>query len=161
VTVTPPLAVDVGRADQRDNYGHVEPMSVHFDDIDATGVVHNMRYGLLLERAMVAFWARHGHSFNQGRPTTPDAFNVVKEFSISYHTPIRDTGEVGVHFWIERLGESSAVYAFRLLSADGRTVYAEGRRVVIKLDQTTLTPSPWTPASRATAETLLRPEAAL
>jgi acyl-CoA thioester hydrolase len=66
-----------------------------------------------------------------------------------------------VHFWIERLGESSAVYAFRLLSADGRTVYAEGRRVVIKLDQTTLTPSPWTPASRATAETLLRPEAAL
>lgn len=152
MTLALPLSVE---------YGHLESVSVHFDDFDAMGFVHNVRYALLVERAMVAFWTRNGHTFEQGRPTTPDAFNVVKEFSISYRTPIRDTGEVGVHFWIERLGDSSAVYAFRLLSADGRTVFADGRRVIIKLDQATLMPSPWTSAGRATAETLLRPAADL
>jgi hypothetical protein len=43
VTVALPLAVNDGRADQREHYGHVEPMSVHFDDIDSMGVVHNVR----------------------------------------------------------------------------------------------------------------------
>jgi hypothetical protein len=43
-------------------------------------------------------------TFRDGRPTTPDAFNVVKEFSISFRTPIRGIGEVRVHFWLEHLG---------------------------------------------------------
>jgi acyl-CoA thioester hydrolase len=148
VTLTLPLAVD---------YGHLESAYVHFDDLDAMGVLHNARYALLLERAMIAFWNRHGHSFEGGRPTTSDAFNVVKEFSISYHTPIRTTGEVAVHFWTENVGGSSGVYGFRVLSPDGSTVFAEGRRVVIKLDQTTLRPAAWTPGARAIAESLLRP----
>jgi acyl-CoA thioester hydrolase len=54
------------------------------------------------------------------------------------------------------MGTSCAVYTFCLLSSDGTTVFAEGRRVVIKLDRETLRPSPWTPEARAVAEGLLR-----
>jgi acyl-CoA thioester hydrolase len=147
--LTTPLSVDI-------DHGHAETVSVHFDDLDAMGVVHNGRYALLLERALAAFWRRHGHAFDEGRPTTSDSFNVVKEFSIRYHTPIRTVGEVVVHFWIERLGESSGVYAFRVVSPDGATEFAEGRRVVVKLDPQTLRPTPWTADARAVAETLLR-----
>jgi acyl-CoA thioester hydrolase len=132
-------------------------LPVHVDDLDPMGMVHNARYPLLIERALATFWARHGHTFRDGRPTTPDAFNVVREFNISYRAPIRGTGDVVVHFWLEHLGSSSGVYKFRLLSTDGATVFAEGRRVVIKLDQKTLRPSPWTPEARAVAEGLLRP----
>lgn len=138
------------------DYGYVKPLPVHFDDLDPMGMVHNARYALLVERALTTFWNRRGHTFHDGRAITPDAFNVVKEHSISYRAPIRGAGDVLVHFWLEHMGRSSAVYGFRLLSPSGTTVYAEGRRVVIKLDQTTLRPSPWTPETRAVAEGLLR-----
>jgi acyl-CoA thioester hydrolase len=110
------------------DYGHVELLPAHFDDLDPLGMVHNARYALLVERALATFWRQHGHTIRDGRPTTPDAFNVVKEFSISYRAPIAGTGEVGVHLWLEHLGESCAVYGYRLLSSDGATVHADGRR---------------------------------
>lgn len=138
------------------DYGHAELLPVHFDDLDPMGMIHNARYALLIERALATFWRHHGHTFSDGRPTTADAFNVVKEFTIRYRAPIRGPGDVVVHFWLEHMGTSCAVYTFCLLSSDGTTVFAEGRRVVIKLDRETLRPSPWTPEARAVAESLLR-----
>lgn len=137
-------------------YGDVAWMPVHFDDLDALGMLHNARYALLVERAMISWWAAHGVSFAGGSPTTPDAFNVVRESAITFHLPVRGTGEVGVHFWVERLGNSSADYRFRFISRDGRTVYAEGKRVVINVDPVSLRPAPWSEDGRATAATLLR-----
>jgi acyl-CoA thioester hydrolase len=98
-----------------------------------------------------------GHSFEDGRPTTPDVVHAVREYSITYHQPIRGTGEVLVHFWLDRFGESSGVYGFRFVSTDGRTVHADGRRIIVKLDPDTLRPSPWTAGAREVASALLRP----
>jgi len=139
------------------DYGYVVPFVVHFDDLDAMGIVHNARYAVFLERALSQWWAERGHSYTGGRPTTTDAMHAVAEYSITYNVPVRGTGEIGVHIWIERLGESSAVYRFRMLSADGRTVHAEGRRVNIKLDPKTLRPAPWSDDARAKAALLLKP----
>ena len=139
------------------DFGHIEAVPVFFDDFDPMGVVHNARYALLLERALTNFWAARGHAFEAGRPLTPDAFNVVREYSITYHVPIRDTGDVAVHFWLEHLGASSGVYAFRVMSPDAGTVYADGRRVVVKLDPATLRPSPWSDDAITIATTLLHP----
>jgi acyl-CoA thioester hydrolase len=147
-TATVPFTVD---------FGHVEFVAVHFDDFDPMGVVHNARYALLLERAMAAFWGSHGHSYVGGQPTTSDSFNVVKEYSITYRMPIVNVGDVAVHIWTDRVGESSGVYGFRVLSADGETIHAEGKRVVVKLDPVTLRPAPWTPESRVIAASLARP----
>jgi acyl-CoA thioester hydrolase len=137
--------------------GHVEPMPVHFDDLDAMGIVHNARYAVMLERALSAFWSRHGFGFAGGGATKSDVFHAVAEYAVSYQTPIRSTGEVGVHFWVERLGESSVVYGFRVVSADGETVHAQGRRVNVKLDPVTLRPAPWSDEARAIVAGLTAP----
>ena len=137
-------------------YGHLEPCFVYYDDLDAVGILHNTRYAVLLERALGAFWARHGYTFADGVFTQPDACVAVAEFSIKYRAPVRGSGEIGIHFWLEVLSDSSAVYGFWVLSADGATVHADGRRVHIRLDPATLRPATWTPACRVLAQTLLR-----
>ena len=138
------------------SYGDVVRMPVHFDDLDAMGVLHNARYAVLVERAVVLWWTERGVSFAGGRPTTPDAFNVVREYSITFHRPVRGTGEIDVHFWLERLGATSADYRFRVTSTDGETVFAEGRRVNVRVEPATMRPAPWTDRGRETAAALLR-----
>ncbi|SCL61745.1 acyl-CoA thioester hydrolase [Micromonospora citrea] len=138
-------------------FGHVEHVTVHFDDLDALGLLHNARYAVLLERALTPYWAERGISFSGGRQIAPDAFHAVREFSITYRAPITGTGPVAVHFWLEHFGTSSAEYAYRFRSTDGGTVYAEGRRAIVRLDPATRRPTPWTEAARAVAATLLRP----
>lgn len=140
--------------------GDIAWMPVHFDDLDALGVLHNARYALFVERAMTTWWSARGVSFADGRPTTPDAFNVVREYAITFHLPVRGTGEIGVHFWIAKLGTSSADYRFRIVSREAPIVYAEGRRVVIKLDPVAMRPAPWSEQGRKLAATLLRTTAA-
>jgi acyl-CoA thioester hydrolase len=137
-------------------YGDVVRMPVHFDDLDAMGVLHNARYAVLVERAVVLWWTERGVSFSGGRPTTPDAFNVVREYAITFHRPVRGTGDIGVHFWLESMGTTSADYRFRVTSTDGATVFAEGRRVNVRLDPATMRPAPWTDHGRALGATLLR-----
>jgi acyl-CoA thioester hydrolase len=137
-------------------YGHTTAVPVHFDDIDAMGIVHNARYALMLERALTAFWAERGHAITAKGPTSSDVINAVREFTITYHRPIRGTGEVAVHFWLEKLGGTSAVIGFRFVSADGATLYADGHRVNVKLDPATLRPAPWSDDAREISRTLLR-----
>lgn len=138
-------------------FGHIEPVVVHFDDLDAMGLLHNGRYPVLVERALTPYWTARGHSFDGGRPTSPDMFHAVREFAITYRVPIRGTGRVAVHFWLEHFGDTSAEYGFRFLSAAGDVVHAEGRRAIVRLDPATLRPTPWTDAGRAVAATLMRP----
>ncbi|MFC0533063.1 acyl-CoA thioesterase [Phytohabitans kaempferiae] len=140
------------------DHGHVEPIAIYFDDLDAMGIVHNARYAVLLERAVTPYWTARGHYFDHNGPSTPDLFHAVREFAITYHRPIRGAGQVLVHFWLDKLGETSAQYRFRFLSRDGATCYAEGRRAIVRLDPATLRPTPWTESAREVATSLLKPE---
>lgn len=136
-------------------FGHVEPVLVYFDDLDPMGIMHNARYAVLVERALAHYWSARGHSFENGRPTSPDMVHAVREFAITYRQPIRGTGPVAVHFWLEHFGRTSAEYGFRFLAADG-TVHADGKRAIVRLDSATLRPVPWSEAARAVAATLLK-----
>ena len=113
------------------------------------GIVHNARYAVLRRAGAHRVLGQRAatRSTGGGRPP-PDVFHAVREFAITYRTPIRGTGEVAVHFWLDQFGETSAVYGFRVLSPDGATVHAEGRRAIVRLDPTTLRPTPWTAAAR-------------
>jgi acyl-CoA thioester hydrolase len=122
--------------------GQVETVPVYFDDLDAMGVVHNARYVTLFERALTAYWDRAGWAFDPAAPHFDDVFFVVREFAITYQRPITSVGTVAVQLWLDDVGTSSAVYGFRILSADRAVVHAEGRRVQVKLDPRTLRPSP-------------------
>jgi len=135
--------------------GFLAPTPVYYDDLDSMGLVHNARYALMVERALHAFWEPRGYAFANGTYTHPDAFVAVAEYQISYKMPVRGTGHIAVQLWIDQLGDSSAVYAFRIVSADGATVHAEGRRVHIRLDPKTLRPTPWAPETKAICESLL------
>ncbi|MGW4466032.1 acyl-CoA thioesterase [Micromonospora sp. NPDC004704] len=141
-------------------FGHVEPIMVHFDDLDMMGIVHNAKYALLLERALTPFWADRGFAYENGQLSVPDMFHAVVELSVSFRAPIRGTGPILAHFWFERFGTTSAEYRFRLLSADGGTLHAEGRRAIVRLDPATLRPTPWTEDAIAVGKELLRPESA-
>lgn len=121
--------------------GVIEPVVVHFEDLDAMGVVHNGRYVLLFERALAAYWTRAGWAFDPGASHFKDVFFVVREFAISYHVPITHVGPVHVQLWLDHLGNTSAVYGFRVLSEDETVTHAEGRRVQVRLDPATLRPA--------------------
>ena len=136
--------------------GVIEPVMVHFDDLDAMGVVHNGRYVLLLERALAAYWARAGWAFDPGAAHFKDVFFVVREFAITYHMPITRVGPVHVQLWLDHLGNTSAVYGFRMLSEDETVTHAEGRRVQVRLDPATLRPAVIGPELRAACRPLQR-----
>lgn len=140
-------------------FGHVEHVTVHFDDLDAMGILHNARYAVLLERALTPYWTERGISFSAGRHSAPDVFHAVREFTIAFHAPVTGVGPLAVHFWLEHFGTTSARYAFEFRSPDGHTLHAEGTRSIVRLDPATLRPTAWTEAARAVAATLLRPAA--
>ena len=72
-----------------------------------------------------------------------------REFAITYHVPITRAGPVHVRLWLDHLGNTSAVYGFRVLSDDETVTHAEGRRVQVRLDPATLRPAAIGPESRA------------
>ncbi|GAB7041041.1 MULTISPECIES: acyl-CoA thioesterase [Catenuloplanes] len=137
-------------------YGVTAPVTIHFDDLDALGILHNARYAVLAERAILEWWAARGWTFAGNRPTKPDAFNVIREYSVTFHVPIAGAGPAAVHFWLEKLGTTSAEYRFRFLSADGSVVHAEGRRVNVCLDPATMRPTPWSDEARVAAKEITR-----
>ncbi|QKV96039.1 thioesterase family protein [Streptomyces sp. NA02950] len=135
----------------------VEPAEVHLDDLDFMGNLHNCRYPLLVERALVRIWARAGYSFVDGVPTHPDVVHVVLEQTFRYRSPIRGVGRVNVCFRMQRLGRSSMVYAFRVVSEDGQTVHAEGTRAEVNVDMASLGSAPWAEETRDLATKLFGP----
>ncbi|MBK3627138.1 acyl-CoA thioesterase [Streptomyces sp. MBT49] len=138
-------------------YGRIVPVTVHFDDLDALGMLHNARYPLLVERAWSEFWQDNGVRFDGDWASAGDACNVVRELRIGYEVPVTRSGAYAVHLWLERLGRTGLTYGFRLCSADGGTTYARGTRVLVRLDAATLRPTPWSDAFRAAGRELLRP----
>jgi acyl-CoA thioester hydrolase len=135
-----------------------EQVMIHFEDLDAMGVVHNGRYVNVFERALVAYWGRAGWSYDPSHPRFAEMLFVVREFTITYHTPISRMGTVQVQLWIERLGTTSVIYGFRILSDDETVVHAEGRRVQVRLAPATLRPAPLSSDVREACRPLLADE---
>uniref|UniRef100_UPI0033DFD5F3 acyl-CoA thioesterase n=1 Tax=Streptomyces sp. NPDC006923 TaxID=3155355 RepID=UPI0033DFD5F3 len=136
--------------------GVLIPVDVHFDDLDTLGMLHNSRYQVLVERAWVAFWRDRGFGGEKG--IEGDGFNVIKAFSITYDVPVTMFGQYGVHLWVERMGTTSTTAGYRVCSADGGTTYAHGSRTVVRLDSTTLLPTPWSDRAREVARTIEAPQ---
>ena len=83
-------------------------------------------------------------------------FFVVREFAITYHVPITRVGPVHVRLWLDHLGNTSAVYGFKVISEDETVTHAEGRRVQVRLDPATLRPATIGPELRAASGPLRR-----
>ena len=134
---------------------YVHHSTVWFDELDMLGVLHNARYAIHVERAMAAWF----HSLTGIDPS--DGYNVVKHYEIEFLRPFtRERGELVVEVWLERLGTTSAVFAFRCVSAaqDGgepaagtEIEHARGTRTIVKVTHGELRPAPWSGSFRALA----------
>ncbi|CAL9636492.1 hypothetical protein SUDANB105_06232 [Streptomyces sp. enrichment culture] len=140
------------------SYGRLIPVTVHFDDLDALGLLHNARYPVLVERAWTELWQEHGVTFEGDWAAAGDACNAVRELRISYEAPVTRPGGYAVHLWLDRLGTTGLTYGFRFCSADGTVTYAQGSRVLVRLDAGTMRPAPWSERFRAAGRELLRPQ---
>ncbi|WP_406370267.1 acyl-CoA thioesterase [Streptomyces sp. NBC_00647] len=139
-------------------YGRLLPVTVHFDDLDALGLLHNARYPVMVERAWAALWYERGLSFEGDWEAAGDFCNAVKELRITYEAPVSRPGAYAVHLWLERLGNTGLTYGFRFCSLDGAVTYAQGTRVLVRLDPGTLRPTPWSDRFRTLGRELLRSE---
>ncbi|MFF3449485.1 acyl-CoA thioesterase [Streptomyces sp. NPDC002667] len=137
-------------------HGRLLPVTVHFDDLDALGLLHNARYPVLVERAWTALWNERGFGFEGDWEAAGDSCNAVKELRITYEAPVSRPGGYAVHLWLERLGTTGLTYGFRFCSSDGAVTYAHGTRVLVRLDAGTLRPAPWSERFRAVGRELLR-----
>ena len=139
------------------SYGRLLPVTVHFDDLDALGLLHNARYPVMVERAWTALWNDQGFLAYEGDwEAAGDFCNAVKELRITYDAPVSRPGEYAVHLWLERLGNTGLTYGFRFCSLDGAVTYARGTRVLVRLDPGTLRPAPWSDRFRTLGRELLR-----
>ncbi len=128
---------------------YVHRSTVWFDELDMLGVLHNARYAIHVERAMTAWY----HSLTGVDPS--DGHNVVKHYEIEFLRPFtRERGELAVEVRLERLGNTSAVYAFRCVSEVADSVqfeHARGTRTIVKVTPGDLRPAPWSEGFRAQA----------
>ncbi|WP_329455426.1 acyl-CoA thioesterase [Streptomyces sp. NBC_01497] len=139
------------------DYGFLEPQTVHFDDLDGFGMLHNSHYAVLAERAWVAYWQRREVAFSRDWELLDDGYNVAKELLVGFDLPIGRPGTYGVHAWVERLGRTSLTYGFRVCSEDASLTYAHGHRTVVRLERTTLRPTEWSGRVRELCQDLGRP----
>jgi acyl-CoA thioester hydrolase len=131
--------------------------SVHLDDLDSQGLLHNGHYSVLAERAWITyFMQQEGFQFLNGGTPVGDGFAVVKEMRISYENPVTQVGPIGVHLWIDRMGTTSLTHGFRVCSADGLVSHAHGTRTVVRLDPQTLRPMKWSAQARSLCQRLTR-----
>ncbi|MGR6917964.1 acyl-CoA thioesterase [[Actinomadura] parvosata] len=137
--------------------GHMVPVRVHFDELDPWGILHHSRYALLVDRALFTFWSERGADVDPDKSAFKEAIGVVRDLSISYLTPISGVCDPVVHVWVERVGRSSVVYGFRVLSPDRTVVHAEGRRVDVNVDPGTLASAPLGDAAREVLMALQTP----
>ncbi|WP_327589544.1 acyl-CoA thioesterase [Nonomuraea sp. NBC_00507] len=137
------------------SHGHIAPVRVHFDELDPMGMLHHSHYILLFDRAISAYWNEHGWDTDPAKAAFKEVILVVRDLNITYHVPITGVSEPLVHFWLEKIGRSSVIYGFRVLSSDQAVVHAEGRRVNVNLDPATFTPAPISAEAREAAIALL------
>lgn len=131
---------------------------IQFDELDALGVLHHARYVFLVERATIAFYFSCGRPWTEDPRDNPDQMHVVRDLRIEYLAPFRGMEEMRIGIWVEKLGRTSCSYGFECTNPGGGTLYARGRRTIVKLDPRTGRPTPWTASFRAEHEPLSRDE---
>lgn len=113
---------------------------VYFDDLDPFEILHNARYLFLFERAVGAFWMEIGMGSFKG---DAQQFHLVARNEVDYLSAVRGVCQVRVRVWIEKIGNSSLTFAFRMLPLDRDDDHARGRRTIVHVDRDSLQPVAW------------------
>ncbi len=115
---------------------------VYFDELDLNGTLHNARFALHVERAQSALFEQLGKQWHRFADRDPDLHYVVRELHVEFLNAVTAPGPMRVEITADKIGTTSAVYGFR---CGDETTYAQGHRVIVKVDPETGKPVPWSP----------------
>ncbi|GAB3029361.1 acyl-CoA thioesterase [Mycobacterium bourgelatii] len=114
----------------------IEKCPVHFDDLDAFGMLYAGRYYPLVERGIIRGITKMGFPIGH-----EDMNVVIREMKLTFGAPIRRVGEVELEFWLARVSRSTATHEFVVRSEDGEHV--RGYRTATKVNLATQRSAPW------------------
>lgn len=125
---------------------------VHFDELDALGVLHHTRYLIHLERAQQKFFEHllGVDDFNVERDE--DIYVVVHSVEARFREPLRNPGKINIEYQIDRIRSGGVTMSFGITSPASGATYCTGLRTVCKLSTDTHEPTTWTPKFRAAME---------
>lgn len=125
---------------------------VHFDELDALGVLHHTRYLIHLERAQQKFFEHLLGVDDFDADRDEDIYVVVHSLEARFREPLRKPGKLTVEYQITRIRSGGVTMAFQLVSPLSGTCYCSGLRTVCKLSPQTHQPTPWTEPFRQALE---------
>ncbi len=127
---------------------HEAVHEVFFDDLDAVGILHNVRYLLLAERTIGGLWAKLGFTATPQLLRTADRYHLVRANHIEYLRAVEGTGLLNVRVWVDHLGTSSLTFGFSIVAHGQDVEHAKGTRTIVCVDPVTKRPVPWSPEFR-------------
>ncbi|MFQ3226334.1 MAG: acyl-CoA thioester hydrolase [Lentimonas sp.] len=126
---------------------------VHFDEMDALGLLHRTRYLIHLERAQQKFF-KHllgVEDFNAERDE--DIYVVVHSLESRFREAVRAPGPIVVDYRIQRIRSGGVTMAFTIRDPQGERIFCDGTRTVCKLSGQTHRPIAWSEPFRLAMET--------
>jgi len=125
---------------------------VHFDELDALGVLHHTRYLLHLERAQQKFFEHLLGVDDFDADRDEDIYVVVHSLESRFRQPFRKPGPIVVDYTITRIRTGGVTMAYKIRNPEGDTIYCEGTRTVCKLSAEAHQPVAWTEPFRRAME---------
>lgn len=125
---------------------------VHFDELDALGLLHHTRYLIHLERAQQKFFEHllQVRDFNTERDE--DIYVVVHSLEARFREALSNPGKIAIEYEIDRIRSGGVTMTFRISGVDTGVLYCTGLRTVCKLSSKTHQPTIWTPKFRDALE---------
>jgi len=116
---------------------------VYYDQFDPQMILHHPQYLILVERALQA-WMEHVLAAPRfDWQNFPDMYLVARKIEIDFLGSVTKPSTVLVQLWCLQLRAAKWSVGFRLVSEDGQTTYAEGRRLSCKVAPETHQPRLW------------------
>jgi acyl-CoA thioester hydrolase len=115
-------------------------------DLDAFGHVNNSNFLTYLEESRIQWFRTLGREW-----VTETIAPLLAAVHINYRLPIEYPSEIAVELFASRIGNSSITIGHRIVSADGRALYADGDVVMVWIDRASGKPVPLPAAVREVA----------
>jgi acyl-CoA thioester hydrolase len=115
-------------------------------DLDAFGHVNNSNVLTYLEESRIQWFRTLGREW-----VTETIAPLLAAVHINYRLPIEYPSAIAVELFASRIGNSSITIGHRIVSADGRALYADGDVVMVWIDRASGKPVPLPAAVREVA----------
>ena len=108
------------------------PVELRWRDMDAFNHVNNATFLTYLEEARIRWFGSLGTGW-----LTEQVMPLLAAVQVNYRMPISYPAEIVVELITERIGNTSLTIGHRILSADEKTLHADGNVVMVWISRVT------------------------